>query len=76
MASLVKVGNTYNIPAQQYCCDTMKEFREVFENDTTIPDGSEVIILDSEVVKVKGPSSWIDRPGGGGGGTEYPWARD
>ncbi len=76
MASLIKVGNTYNIPARQYCCDTNAEFKTVFENDPTIPVGTEVIILDSTTIKVKCPSSWVERGWGGGSGTEYPWARD
>ena len=74
MASLVKVGNSYNIPARQYCCDTNKEFENVFEKDTTIPVGTEVIVLETDVVKIKGPTDWYERAGGGGGGTDYEWA--
>ena len=45
MVYLSKVGNSYNIPAQHYICDTDEDFQEL-EQNPIIPIGSTALIID------------------------------
>lgn len=82
MVYLSKVGNSYNIPAQHYICDSSTDFSEL-EQNSTIPIGSTALIIDQQTTMEKGESGWCVLSSGGGGGTKIiyieekvPWAHD
>lgn len=82
MVYLSKVGNSYNIPAQHYICDTDEDFQEL-EQNPIIPIGSTALIIDQQTTMEKGEMGWCVLSSGGKGGTkiirivEYvPWAHD
>ena len=68
MVYLSKVGNSYNIPAQHYICDTADDFEELKEN-TAIPIGSTCLVIDEQTTWEKGEEDWCPLASGGGGGT-------
>lgn len=68
MVYLSKVGNSYNIPAQHYICDTNEDFEELKEN-TAIPIGSTCLVIEEQATWEKGESDWCILSSGGGGGT-------
>lgn len=77
MPSLIKVGNSYNTPVQEYICDTYQEFENNFYNVATpaIPIGSLVFIAETGQTFIKSLYNSIPewkeiKSGSGGGGTK------
>lgn len=81
MSTIIKVGNSYNIPIKEYYCDTQEEF-EFIKNKCSAPTGSRVYILNGEnneiTVMVKSVSEWVVESQGGGSSPSinYPWAHN
>ena len=76
MPSLVKVGNTFNTPIEEYICDSFSEFEEQFYNVATpaIPIGSQVFIAETSQIFIKSTygelPNWKEIKSGSGGGTK------
>lgn len=70
MVYLSKVGNSYNIPAQHYVCDTEDPDFLDLQNNTAIPIGSTAYVIENETLYEKGENDWCPLVTGGSGGTK------
>lgn len=83
MVVLVKEGNSFNIPVQEYVCDSYSDFEQIRE-DSSIPMGSTALILEEQLRAYKTSSGWnISSLATGGSSSSgdiqiptYEWARD
>lgn len=72
MKTIIRTGDSYDVPINEYYCDTQEEFEQI-KNNFPAPIGSKVYILGNQkndlIIKIKGITGWATYGTGGGGET-------